>query len=248
MALGIAYPFGLRDVKITPISNATTEAYGTVLDLPAARVLSFTEAESFEDLRGDDAVITSRGTGPTIAWDLEGGGVHLDVLKAIIGGTVIDSGVTPNQMKSFRKKATDARPFFKAEGQVMSDTGGDVHALLFRCKATGDVEYNFSDGNWVLTKCSGAAYPSVEATRLDALYDIVFNETVTAIPLFDAVPGATFPANPNITASDAPNAAKLTGLGYIARPQTAWTVGQKITVGTYDFNWSGTAWAAGAHA
>lgn len=63
-----------------------------------------------------------------------------------------------------------------------------------------------------------------------------------------AAPGEIFPADPQITASDATNAAKLTGLGFVADPQSAWTAGQKITVGTFDFNWSGAAWAAGAHA
>ena len=53
---------------------------------------------------------------------------------------------------------------------------------------------------------------------------------------------------PTITASDSTNAAKLAPLGYVASPNTAWTTGQKITVSTFTFNWSGTAWAAGAHA
>ena len=64
----------------------------------------------------------------------------------------------------------------------------------------------------------------------------------------NAAPTTVYPADPNITASDAPNAAKLSGLGYYAVPQTNWTTGQKITVGTYDFNWTGSAWAAGTHA
>ena len=51
-----------------------------------------------------------------------------------------------------------------------------------------------------------------------------------------------------ITASDSTNAAKLGPLGYVANPNTAWTTGQKITVSGFSFNWSGTAWAAGAHA
>lgn len=64
-----------------------------------------------------------------------------------------------------------------------------------------------------------------------------------------ATPGSVFPAEATITASDAPNAAKLTGLGFVASPLTAWTTGQKITIlPSYDFNWSSTAWAAGAHA
>ena len=65
---------------------------------------------------------------------------------------------------------------------------------------------------------------------------------------FTAAPGNTFAADAQITASDAPNAAKLTGEGFRASPQTNWTVGQKITIGTFDFHWNGSAWAAGAHA
>jgi archaellum component FlaG (FlaF/FlaG flagellin family) len=63
-----------------------------------------------------------------------------------------------------------------------------------------------------------------------------------------AAPGGTFPAIAEVTASNATNAGKLAGLGFVADPATAWTAGQKFTIGTYDFNWSGTAWAAGAHA
>ena len=60
-----------------------------------------------------------------------------------------------------------------------------------------------------------------------------------------ASPGDTFPAEATITAEDSTNAAKLAGLGYVADPLTAWTVGQRMTVGTYRFYWSGTAWTAG---
>jgi len=181
MALGIAYPFGIRDIRITPITNAATEALGTPLDLPAARTLSFTEAEDFEELRGDDKLLLSRGTGPRIEWELEAGGVELSVYNAMIGGTLSETGTTPNQVKKVRKLATQARPYFKVEGQAMSDTGGDVHVVIFRCRATGDVEGEFSDGNFYLTTCSGTAFPSVAGGQTDALYDLIYNETITNI-------------------------------------------------------------------
>jgi hypothetical protein len=64
-----------------------------------------------------------------------------------------------------------------------------------------------------------------------------------------AAPGNVFATGfPTIVASDATNAARLGPLGFVAAPQTAWTTGQKITVSGFDFNWSGAAWAAGAHA
>ena len=69
-----------------------------------------------------------------------------------------------------------------------------------------------------------------------------------AVARADSAPGDTFPADPDITAQDSTNAAKLAGEGFVANPQTAWTTGQKITIGVHQFNWSGTAWAAGPHA
>lgn len=60
--------------------------------------------------------------------------------------------------------------------------------------------------------------------------------------------GNVFPPEPTVTAEDAPNAAKLAGLGYVATPTSNWTTGQFMSVGAYRFNWTGSAWAAGVHA
>lgn len=186
MPQGTAYPFGMRDIKITPITNPGTEAYGTAVDLPAARTLSFTEAESYTELRGDDSRITSRGSGPNVSWELEAGGYSAAAVKAIYGQALTETGVTPNQISRLRRTALDSRPFFKAEGQAMSDSGGDFHVVLYRCRATGDFEGNLSDGEWFLTNASGEAFPSVLASPggvagTSVLYDIIQNETVTAI-------------------------------------------------------------------
>jgi hypothetical protein len=65
-----------------------------------------------------------------------------------------------------------------------------------------------------------------------------------------ATPTALYPGTwfTTITASDATNAARLAGLGFVASPTSAWTTGQKIMIGAFAFNWDGAAWAAGAHA
>lgn len=41
----------------------------------------------------------------------------------------------------------------------------------------------FADGQWFLTNASGEAFPSVETGEEDTLYDIIYNETETAIPV-----------------------------------------------------------------
>lgn len=177
MALGTAYPFGLRRVQIQEIAGTELETpIGTAKNLPASRVFSFTESEDYEELRGDDKVITSRGTGAAVEWELEGGGIDLDIYRIIAGGTLSETGTTPNQVKKVAKKATDSRPFFMITGWAINDNLGNTKVILYRCRATGDIEGEFSDGSFYLTQASGTAFPSQKVATLDALYDIIFNE------------------------------------------------------------------------
>lgn len=181
MAQGTPLPYGLRDVKVTPYTTDAATTLGTGVDFPYARTLSFSAAEEFTELRGDDKVITTRGQGESVDWELEGGGFSFEAVKAMYGGTITETGVTPNQVKKFRKKVTDTRPFFKAEGQSISDSGGDFHTVLFRCRATGELEGEQADGEFWLTGASGVALPSLVVADIDSLYEFVQNETATAI-------------------------------------------------------------------
>lgn len=177
-------PYGIRDLKITPYTDAAGTTLGTPIDLPNIRTLSFSDAEDFEELRGDDRVVATHGNGPTVEWELESGGLPYEAFKAMAGGTVTESGVTPAQKKVYAKKVTDQRPYFKVEGQAISDSGGDVHVVLHRCKATGELSGEFSDGSFFLTSASGVALavPEDDPTNADVIYEFVQNEVVTPIP------------------------------------------------------------------
>jgi hypothetical protein len=174
-------PYGLRSVKLTPYSNAGATTLGTPsVALPNARTFSFSEAEDYEELRGDDKVIAKRGKGASIAWSVEAGGISLEALKVLNGGTITETGTTPAQVKKYRKLVTDARPYFQAEGQAISDSGGDFHTVVFRCRATGSVDGEMGDGSFWLTSASGDGLPSLATGSIDALYDFIQNETAVA--------------------------------------------------------------------
>ena len=173
-------PYGLRDIKLTPY----TDALGTVLaatsvDLPVARTLSFTDTEDFEQLRGDDRVWAEHGNGALVEWELESGGLPFEAFKVMAGGTITEEGVEPASKKIFSKKVTDQRPYFRIEGQVISDSGGDVHCIIYRAKATGELSGEFADGAFFLTSASGNGYAVPSGADVDKLYDFVQNETVT---------------------------------------------------------------------
>lgn len=175
-----ALPFGLRQVKLTPINAAGTLVTADAEFLPASRTFSFSEAEDFEELEGDDVVVASHGSGPTVDWDLEGGGISLDVWKILAGGSIAETGTTPNIKRTYSKLATDARPYFQVEGRAISDNGGDFGMVVFRCKADGDLEAEMSNGSFLLTSASGKGYGRLSDSKL---YDFIHQETGVALVL-----------------------------------------------------------------
>lgn len=168
-------PYGVRDLKVAPLTGETIDAR---VDLPNMQTLSFTESEEFEEMRGDDRVVTTRGSGPQCEWEIEAGGLSLEAVKVINGGTLVTTGLTPNIVKTYSKKANDARPFFYIEGQIISDSGGDVHVKIYRCRMDGELNGEFSDGEFFTTGVSGKGLARASD---GAIYDIVHNETQTAI-------------------------------------------------------------------
>jgi hypothetical protein len=192
--LGTTLPYGLRDVKIIPYPNLQAVVFGTqLIDLPNAQEMEFNETEDYDDLRGDDHLVTSHGQGAQVEWNLTSGGISFDAYSAISGGVVVDTGITPNQRRRIRKATSDQRPFFTAIGQAISDSGGDMHAVLFLCRATGNLEASFKDGEFTIPGASGIGYPCRVTGLLDgnevnsAVYDWIQHETATAItaPILD---------------------------------------------------------------
>jgi hypothetical protein len=92
---------------------------------------------------------------------------------------------------------------------------------------------------------SGTFATFTASLPLKGKYSMI-DENGADIPVKGAAkPGNVFPNEPTVTASDAPNAAKLDGLGYVADPQTPWATGEGITVNGFAFSWDGLMWDAG---
>lgn len=180
--LPTSLPFGIRDIKLTRYTDGTATVLDTtVVDLPVARTLSFTEAEDFTDLEGDDELAATHGSGPHVEFDVESGGISFYAWSVFSGGTVTESGVAPNRIRRIRKNTSQERPYFKAEGQSMSDSGGDLHCVIWRAKVTDNIEGEFANGEFMMTSCSGKGLGSKMPSNEGDLYDFVQNETATEI-------------------------------------------------------------------
>lgn len=176
-----ALPYGLRDVKLTRLTDDGTTTAGPGIDLPNSQTFTFSETEEYQELRGDDKVVATRGSGPVVEWELENGGISLEAYVVLAGGTLLTSGVSPNVKKTYTKKATDARPYFRVEGQAINDNGGDFHCVVYRCKTDGSLDGELSDQTFWVTSASGKGYGSQEAAYLDTVYEFTHNET--AVPI-----------------------------------------------------------------
>lgn len=183
-------PYGLHRVWITPY----TDTDGTILAntsyrLPLARTLAFTEAEDFDTLDGDDkAAVAIQGKGATVDGSLEAGGLDLMSWSIITGGQLIESGIEPNVKRVVRKKGSDQRPYFRVEGQVISNGGGDNVARIFRCKANGKIAADMKYGTFMTPSIDFKGTP-MPGDDDDYLYEIEYNEQRTTL-------GSTPVANP----------------------------------------------------
>lgn len=201
-------PYGLRRVVVTPYTDQTCVTLGSAIRLPVAQTLSFKESEDFKDLQGDDETVATHGAGPTVSWELDAGGISLEAWSVITGGSLSSSGSGGSAVKVLTKNINTQRPYFKIEGQAISDSGGDLHCEIWRAKMDDDMEGEFGYGEFLVTKCQGVGYGSLLAdgartpvVALGELYRFTQNATVTNIP--DIAAPASF-AHGTVTSTTIP--------------------------------------------
>ncbi|UOW92911.1 major tail protein [Mycobacterium phage Leopard] len=177
MPLQTPYPYGIRQIMLTPY----TDAQGTILantsyPLPVAMTLGFSETEQFDELRGDDVLVAVHGRGAQVDWSLESGGLPIKAWSIISGAIVLEEGVTPHRRVRLRKSADHLRPYFRTDGRIISESGGNVNARIFRCKANGRLQADFRNGAFQTSNIDGVGLPLLgDAGRW--LYEIIQNET-----------------------------------------------------------------------
>jgi hypothetical protein len=175
-------PYGLHRLWLTPYTDTDgTILASTSVRLPLARTLAFSETEAFDTLDGDDkAAVAIQGKGATVDGSLEAGGLDIMSWSLITGGQLIESGVEPNVKRVVRKKGSDQRPYFRVEGQVISNGGGDNVGRIFRCKANGKISADMKYGTFMVPQIPFMGTPMPGDTD-DYLYEIEYNEQKTTL-------------------------------------------------------------------
>lgn len=184
-----ALPYGIRQIMLTPYTDAQATTLSSVsYPLPVAMTLGFSETEQYDELRGDDVLVAIHGRGAQVDWSLEAGGLPIMPWAIVTGGRVIEEGVSPNRTVRLLKSGDDQRPYFRIDGRVISDTGGNVVARIYKAKANGRIQADMRGGAFQTSRIDGVGLP-LTGDGGKWLYEIFRNESDSAL-------GTTPDANP----------------------------------------------------
>ncbi len=166
---------GINDAKIFELLTDTSETltYGTPVDVPGIRRLRVSPSFLEKELRGDEAILDTYSKLESIEWSFENAILSLDALAILLGGEVTQG--TNNQ--TYTLKSDDVPSYFKLVGKADYTDAGDIHVVLYKCRATS-VEYELQGEEYAVVTASGKAIGTVNNKKVK---DVIINETATEI-------------------------------------------------------------------
>jgi hypothetical protein len=164
-------PFGLREVVLVNIGGTAYAA------LPAAQTMKWGIRIDSDELKGNDATQAVVAFLSGVEWELEDGGISIEALTILTGLTGTVASTTPNRSYSMYGTTGAALPYFKIYGRALGAGVDDVHVRLLKCKVTDNIEGEFANGEFYVTKCKG-----IGITDGTNVFQIMEHEAAQALP------------------------------------------------------------------
>lgn len=179
--------YSVQDAKISPLLTdpaGGSATYGTPIDVPGIQTMEISGDVETKSLRGDNGLLATNSVVSNIQVAVNYAKLSLDVLVAIVGGVVTDSGTTPAQTSTWDLgQATATLPPFKLEGVTPAGgtdiIGGDLHWVLHRLNLSAFPALGFSQEDYRIASFSANASPLVSTGEW---ITAVINETAVPIP------------------------------------------------------------------
>lgn len=179
--------YSVQDAKISPLTAdpaAGSPTYGTPLDAPGIQQMSISGDVEVKTLRGDNTKLATNVSLTNIQVQVTMAKLSLDVLAAILGGTVTDAGTTPAQTSTWDLTGDTATlPPFKLEGVTPPNgvdiVGGDLHWVLHKLTLSAFPDLGFAQEDFRTISFTADADPLLSNGKW---ITAVLNETLTPIP------------------------------------------------------------------
>jgi hypothetical protein len=162
------YAFGIRQVALYDANGANKIA------LPAALMMHVTPLLESARFEADGHLVGATSFVAGAEWELEAGGISLEALAKLTGGSATQAGSAPTRTLTLAQDAGQHMPYLRIAGRAVSDAG-DVYCRLYRAKVEA-LEGTFREGEFWVTYCKGVA-----VSNGSLVYEFVQQETVTAL-------------------------------------------------------------------
>lgn len=166
------FPFGLREMRV--VVSTTNKA------LSPSQTCQLTEVLAQAELHGDDAVAAVHAYPIKVEGKISVGGMPLAAYALITGRTIGTAGATPTRTSTLPIAKGDTYPYFTLYGRAVTEDGGDVWVVLYKCKLMEGMGGQFEYGNFRNSDLSFTAVP--DSDNSDKIWDIVSHETAAALP------------------------------------------------------------------
>lgn len=179
----ISKVFAVKDAKIYPLLTdpaAGSATYGPAIDVPGIKTVGISGSIESKTLRGDNRLLDSDSVITEVTVSIEYAKLSLDVLSALMGGAVADSGTTPAQLSTWSLTA-DSKPMpFKLEAvSVSADTiGGDVLFRLPKVSLSSFPDLGLEEEDYKTFSAEGSASPLNAGGKW---VDVVLRETAAVL-------------------------------------------------------------------
>jgi hypothetical protein len=183
----ITQVYSVQDAKISPLTAdpaGGAATYGDPIDVPGIQTFEISGDVETKSLRGDNGLLANNSQITNIQVAVNYAKLSLDVLAAIVGGTVTDAGATPAQTSTWDlAQATATLPPFKLEGVTPPNgvdlIGGDLHWVLWRLNLSAFPALGFAQEDYRIASFSANASPLISTGKW---ISAVINETAVPIP------------------------------------------------------------------
>jgi len=159
----MGYPFGVAEIMVIDQDHVNHL-------LPTPRWFKWKEVTTAGIVETEDSLLAET-ISEYIAWEIEGGGLPLEVYAAMTGRSVIVSGSTPNEQTKLTGRSGEIFPLFGLQVRAVDDQGGDM--LLFlaldQCRLTEGLRGDFQSGQFITPGVKGVTFSPEETVDLFSL-------------------------------------------------------------------------------
>lgn len=169
----------IQALTADPAGGAAT--YGPLIDVPGIKAVVLSGSVNRQELRGDNTALEVEVTLTGLSVKCDHARLSLDALAVMLGSTVADSGVTPNQVASMGLTSTQRFGYFQLKAKSVSASvtaTGDEHLVFPKCKLSDFPELGFAEEGFKEYSFSASLTPRQSDKKW---VDIILNETAKAL-------------------------------------------------------------------